>query len=196
MKKRVLVLAFDGCEDIEFVGFVDVLTRCGIECRVISAFNSEFITTKSGLQVDYDAGYAKFGYLCLDDGYDALYVPGGAIDSEFKEFMKEHSSYFNEQVADFVKGGGLVVANCIAPALLAKHHAFDFKPDYLVTCYPGGEVGNIAKEHHVAETVYDDGQILSGNGPSATVYLAELTASRLLDESATASKVLTQMGFK
>jgi putative intracellular protease/amidase len=217
--KTVKILAFDGCEEIELFAVIDILDRCGINIDILSPFNTEFITTRSGQKIDYNAGYAKFGYLCAEEGEaDALYIPGGQIDESFKKFTDEYGDYLAEQIGDMLERGAVVAADCVAPALLAKLGAFDKIPDYRITCYPGTEKGRVKKSHLADEFIanddsYSDAEngivvtrslgsvvcvhknLVTGNGPSAAVDLAWSIASQVLGSSKKVDEVLEGMGY-
>jgi 4-methyl-5(b-hydroxyethyl)-thiazole monophosphate biosynthesis len=196
MAKQVLILAFDGVEEIELFAVLDVLKRSGIDPTILSARNSEFITTRSGFRIDYDA-YAKFGYMVLEE-YDAIYVPGGGIEGAFNELFDEYSDSIIGEIKSAYKHGCIIAADCIAPALLASRGAFDMQKDYQVTSYPGTEKGRIKSEHLAknlsGKRVHVDRQIITGNGPAAAVELgAELAAA--LTGRKTAEKALEDMGY-
>jgi putative intracellular protease/amidase len=184
----VNILAFDGCEEIELFGFADVLNRCGVEFRLVSPFADELITTRCGVKV---LSQPKF------ENADALYIPGGQISDAFAKFMQQNQAEFSEQTAQFVSGGGIFVANCIAPALLAHAGAFDGVADWEITAYPGTEVGNIPPEHFRAEAVVASHNIITGNGPSSTIQLAVelIRRFRSADEMEAVKKEILAMGF-
>jgi 4-methyl-5(b-hydroxyethyl)-thiazole monophosphate biosynthesis len=194
--KEVLVLAFDGVEEIELFAVVDILKRAGVGVTILSSNNSEFIETRSQFRIDYDA-YAKFGYMVLED-YDALYVPGGAIEDAFNELFDEYGDSIGQEISVAYKNGCILAADCIAPALLAGRGVFDVQSDYRITCYRGTEVGRVDAEHLATKLsgnrVHVDRQIITGNGPAAAVELASELATALVGEKVT-QKVLKDMGY-
>lgn len=194
--KTVNILAFNGCEDVELFAVVDILKRCEIGVNIISPEPRDFTLTKSGIRIK---GGESFKSESFDLGdADAFYMPGGSIVDDFTEFADSYDSLIS-QITEFIMNGKIVSANCIAPALLASIGAFNSVENYQITCYPGTEVGRVPDENLAKnlshKKVHLHENILTGNGPSASVGLAHALASLILGSSKLPDQVLVDMGY-
>ncbi len=108
IKKRAVIVVADGCEDIETVCPIDVLTRVGVDVKVAALENST-VKCSWGSRLEADISVDDVG-----DDFDAVIFPGGlpnaatlAADERVQRLAKR---YF--------ESGKLVASICASPACL------------------------------------------------------------------------------
>ena len=159
MAKRALVVCSDGCEDIETVAPIDILTRAGVEVTIASL-------TPGPAKAAY--GNVIGTHTTLDQvtgEYDAIVLPGGgknasnlAADRRLVEMIKTQH-----------KNGRLVAALCASPGTVLAQAA-GILHGVPATGDPGFnnrllEGGAVVTD----EDVTVSGNIITGRGPAAAI---------------------------
>lgn len=113
--KKVAIVVDDDFEQAEFTGPRDALKEAGADVTVISTKGGEIHGMNHDEKADTFQADASIADVNPDD-YDALVLPGGAINAD--------SLRMNEKVqkwaANFMAAGKTVAAICHAPWLLAS----------------------------------------------------------------------------
>ena len=105
MPKRALVIVSDGCEDVETVAPIDILTRAGIH-----------VTIASLVDVSVNCAYGNIlrAHITLDQVtgvFDAIILPGGGKNAKTLAADKRVIELVKTQFAS----GRLVAAICASP---------------------------------------------------------------------------------
>jgi 4-methyl-5(b-hydroxyethyl)-thiazole monophosphate biosynthesis len=139
-EKKVAIMLADGCEEIEALTVVDLLTRAGIPRTTVTINKEREVVSSHHVPILADA--------LIDDtdlsGYDMIVLPGGipgapnlAANARLREALKA-----------FAAQGKMIAAICAAPAILADLGLLAGKN---ATCNPS-----------VEHSLIDGGAILSG----------------------------------
>lgn len=151
------MLISDGFEEIEALGTVDILRRCGIEVSLVSVTGSFEIHSSRNIKVIADN---KLEEINVDSSlWDAVILPGGQPNADN---LRDNDKVV-ETVKDFYKAGKLTCAICAAPIVFEKAGIIR---DKKVTSYPGCLV-NESDCIFTAKSVEQDGNIITANGPAS-----------------------------
>lgn len=154
---KVYEFLANGFEEIEALAPVDILRRGGVEVKTVSVTGSEWAESSHGVTVRADL---KMEDADLNDA-DMLLLPGGMPGATN---LNAHEGVRQALMAQAAKGGK-IGAICAAPmvlgslGLLRGRHA---------TCSPGFEKYMDGAEY-TAELFTVDGNIITGEGPAATL---------------------------
>jgi 4-methyl-5(b-hydroxyethyl)-thiazole monophosphate biosynthesis len=187
---KIAVVIGTGFEDIEALAAVDIWRRAGYQVDVLSIngrrFTEEFpfVVSRAGLNVQADAHFEEKVY----DVYDAIYLPGGQIDD-----VMNSAGYKNElqirTLTGMMKDVGAppaqkkyLIAICAAPNFLHKWGVLDYiqerrrqynsDPQQVqATVYPGLQ-NDWPSGIYLDQNVVVNGNLITGDGPGATVDLA------------------------
>lgn len=165
----VYLFLADGFEEVEALGTVDVLRRCGVEVQMLSVTGKRIVTGAHGLVVKADSLFRKKHLYHAQ----AMVLPGG---------MKGATTLNSNSVLKLVltqraSQGELIAAICAAPMVLGElgllrgRHA---------TCYPGMESHLEGAIYHDNCYVVEDANLITGSGPAATLSFAYSIARRLV----------------
>lgn len=157
--KRALVVIADGCEDMETVAPVDIMTRAGVDVTIASV---------SGDTVEAAYGNRFVAHCAVsdvDDLYDVIVVPGGgrnaAALAESEDVVRLVKAHFDDDrlVASICASPGAVLAQ--AAGILNGYRATG-DPTYNDRLKQGGaSVTN--------EEVTLDGRVITAMGPGAAI---------------------------
>lgn len=162
MKRSYIFLA-TGFEEIEALATADVLRRAGMDITLVSIYKDRMVTGANGITVAADEVLA--GTDCSDA--DWLICPGGMPGAEnlvrcepLAELLKAH----------FAKGGR-IAAICAAPGVVLA--PLGIVKGKQATCYPGFESAlEQGGATPVKVRVQEDGNVITGNGPSSAIPFA------------------------
>lgn len=155
--KKVLVILADGFEEVEALGPIDVLRRCGAQVTV-AGIGAKQIRGAHDVYVGCDALLSEV----TDLTYDAIVLPGGMPGAK----NLHESNEVSKVVLDTYGRGDFVCAICASPAfVLAPLHILEGKK---VTCYPGCEP-NAPYVAFGTDRAVRDGNIITGKGPGAAL---------------------------
>ncbi|MCH4147936.1 MAG: DJ-1/PfpI family protein [Prevotella sp.] len=173
MAKAIEFLA-NGFEEIEGLAPVDILRRGGVEVQTVSVTGSEFVESSHGVTVKADA---KFEDIESFDDVDIMLIPGGMPGSTNLLKHKGVASALLHQN----KLGKRIGAICAGPMVLGAIGLLEGKK---ATCSPGFEKYMTGAEY-TAELYTIDGNIITGEGPAATLPYAYKILSFFVGEEKT-----------
>ena len=154
---KVYEFLANGFEEIEGLAPVDILRRGGVEVITVSVTGDLMVETSHGITVMADALLEETD---LSDA-DMLLLPGGMPGSKN---LNAHEGVRAAVMAQAAKGGR-IGAICAAPMVLGSLGLLQGKR---ATCSPGFEVYMDGADY-TAELFTVDGNIITGEGPAATL---------------------------
>jgi 4-methyl-5(b-hydroxyethyl)-thiazole monophosphate biosynthesis len=107
---KILFLLHPGLEELEAVGPIDILRRCGLEVVLASTSNQMSLEGRNGIVITADTKLSD-----LDDvlSFDAIVVPGGPGVMQLRK-----TSQIPEILQQYANAGKPTAAICAAPLLL------------------------------------------------------------------------------
>lgn len=167
---KVYMFLANGSEEIESLIPVDIFRRGGVEVKAVSINDSEFVEMAHGVTIKADL---KFEGNDFSDA-DLLMLPGGLPGATN---LNDHEGVRKAILKQF-ESGKLVAAICAAPLVFGSLGIVKGKR---ATCYPGFEKYLEGAEYtHELYTV--DGNVVTGEGPAATLPYAYALLAMLTDE--------------
>ena len=153
--KKVAVLFHDGFEVLEALSVVDVMTRANVTCTMVGMDKLE-VESSHHIKVVMDC-------LCDEniETYDALVIPGGLPGATNLRDDKR----VIDLVQKFNNANKIVAAICAGPIVFEKAGVIK---DKKVTCFPGFEK-ELNSAIYQDTLVYQDGNIITGRGPAASL---------------------------
>ncbi|QFQ11885.1 DJ-1 family protein [Pseudoprevotella muciniphila] len=159
----------EGFEEIEALGTLDILRRCGLNVQTVSINKESVVSGAHGIDINADITWDELDLTNVEN----IILPGGMPGAENLRNKAELIS----QIKLVNTRGGIIGAICAAPFILGTNKMLT---DKRATCYPGFEkylegattTGNLAEE---------DGNIITGKGPGATFEFAAKIAKRFVD---------------
>ena len=182
MAKVYEVLA-NGFEEIEGLAPVDILRRGGVDIQTVSITGSLSVRTSHGITVMADHTFEEMGDF---SDADMLMLPGGMPGSTN---LNEHEGVRKAMLRQF-ESGRYVAAICAAPMVLGGIGILQGKR---ATCSPGFEK-YLNGATFTADLYTVDGNVITGEGPAATLPYAYKILSLLTDED-TARQLEHKMQF-
>lgn len=180
--KKVLALAVHNFEDVELLGFVDVIKRHDIDFDIAYGVEEDFVKSQTGHKIKVELRISDV--INNLDEYDGVFLPGGSgyVELEKVEGMKKILDHF-------VENDKVIGAICAAPTILATH---GIVKDKNIILYPGKELidsavsnGAIISEYKAERgtgqdwEVVIDGNIITGMGMRTTFIMADKYAELL-----------------
>ena len=159
----------DGFEEIETVGTIDILRRCGLNVQTLSVTGKRVVTGAHGLIVKADSLFRKNHLIHCD----AIVLPGGMKGAE----TMYNNSVLRLAIAQQAHEGTLIAAICAAPMVLGNAGVLKGKH---ATIYPGLESYIDGAIIHHESIVIEHDNIITGAGPAATRLFAFAIARRLV----------------
>ncbi|MDO4159625.1 MAG: DJ-1/PfpI family protein [Prevotellaceae bacterium] len=159
-----------GFEDIEALIPLDIMRRGGVDFKLVSITGNKVVESSHGVKIEADLLFEEAD---LSDA-DLLMLPGGlpgADNLNAHEGLKKALVEQNEK-------GKLIGAICAAPLVLGGLGLVKGKR---ATCYPGFEKFLTGAEY-TQELFTVDGNIITGEGPAATLPYAYKLLSILTNE--------------
>jgi 4-methyl-5(b-hydroxyethyl)-thiazole monophosphate biosynthesis len=167
---KVYEFLANGFEEIEGLAPIDILRRGGVEVITVSVTGDLMVETSHGITVMADALLEETD---LSDA-DMLLLPGGMPGSKN---LNAHEGVRAAVMAQAAKGGR-IGAICAAPMVLGSLGLLQGKR---ATCSPGFEVYMDGADY-TAELFTVDGNIITGEGPAATLPYAYRILSFFIPE--------------
>lgn len=159
-KKNVLVLVADGSEEMEIVIFVDLLRRAGINVDIVSIKdNDNLIQCSRNIKLLADKNINDIRDYEI---YDLVYIPGGSVGVE----NLKSNPKVREIIRYFYNSKKYVSAICAGPLVLKE--SLNTK-DLKLTSYP---TLKDQYENYIDELVFQDGNVITSQGPATTFLLA------------------------
>lgn len=164
----------NGFEEIEALAPVDILRRGGVDIKTVSITGDCFVESSHGITIKADL---KFEDVADFSDADILLLPGGLPGSTN---LKAHEGVKATLKKQF-DSGKRVGAICAAPMVLAECGILDNKK---ATCSPGFEQYFNASTTYTGELFQEDGSVITGEGPAATLPYAYKILSYFIGEDA------------
>lgn len=164
----------NGFEEIEGLAPVDILRRGGVDIKTVSITGSEFVETSHGVTVKADL---KFEDVADFNDADILLLPGGMPGSTNLNAHEGVKAALKKQF----EAGKRVGAICAAPMVLASCGILDGKK---ATCSRGFQQYFNASTTYTGELIQEDGNVITGEGPAATLPYAYKILSYFIGEDA------------
>lgn len=115
-EKFILVLLFDGVEEIEAVAPIDLLRRAGLETTTASLSSSHQVVGRSGIEIKADVLLSDL----RSETFDVLFLPGGPGVLDLQE-----NEAILDLIRDFDDSNRWIAAICAAPKILASAGILD-----------------------------------------------------------------------
>lgn len=179
---KVYEFLANGFEEIEALAPVDILRRGGVDIKTVSITGSEYVETSHGVTMKADL---KFEDADLSDA-DMLLLPGGMPGSKH---LNEHEGVRNALIAQD-KAGKRIGAICAAPMVLGSTGLVNGRK---ATIYPGMD-NMLTGAEYTAQLFQEDGNIITGEGPAATLPYAYRILSYFVGEEK-AKEIENQMMY-
>ena len=164
----------DGFEEIEAITTVDMIRRAGIEISTVAVTDDKSITVSGahGIPVVADVHIDD----CIEgNSLIGVFLPGGMPGTT----NLEESAKVREIVSFCAENDRYIFAICAAPSVLGHMGLLEGKK---ATCYPGFE-GELKGADYTAEPAVQDGKVITGKGPGATVDFASMIITALVSEN-------------
>ena len=165
-----------GFEEIEALAPVDILRRGEVEIKTVSITGNQLVESAHGVTVKADMLFEEVSDWT---NVDMLLIPGGMPGAQN---LKEHEGV-RRVVREQVESGRRVGAICAGPMVLGAAGILKGKR---ATCYPGFEEYLDGAEY-TGELFTVDGNIITGEGPAATLPYAYRILSLFKDENTVSS---------
>ena len=178
----VYLLLADGFEEIETIGTIDILRRCGLQVQTLSVTGKRVVNGAHGLIVKADSLFRKNHIVHCD----ALVLPGGSKGAE----TMYKNSILRLTISQQAHEGTLVAAICAAPMVLGAAGVLKGKH---ATIYPGLEQYIYGAIVHREALVVEHDNIITAAGPAATRLFAFAVARRLASNPSVVDQVERDM---
>ena len=122
-----LILA-DGFEEMEAIGTIDILRRCGLQVQTLSITGKRVVVSARGVIVKADSLFRKNHLIHCD----ALILPGGLKGAE----TMNKNAVLRLAISQQCHEGTIIAAICAAPMVLGTAGVLKGKH---ATIYPGME---------------------------------------------------------
>ncbi len=163
----------DGFEEIEAITTVDMLRRAKIEIKTVAVTEDKKLTVNGAHSIPVVCDM-HIDEAVADDNLVGVFLPGGmpgTTNLDESEQVRELVDFCN-------KNDRYIFAICAAPSVLGHMGLLKGKK---ATCYPGFE-GELAGAQYTAEPCTQDGKVITGKGPGATIDFASLIITELVSE--------------
>ncbi len=180
---KVYEFLANGFEEIEALAPVDILRRGGVDIQTVSITGSEFVESSHGITVKADLQFTT-----PDDYADAdmLLLPGGLPGATN---LNDHEGV-RQALLNQHEHGRRIGAICAAPMVLGSLGLLQGRK---ATCSPGFEK-YLTGATYTAQLFEEDGTIITGEGPAATLPYAYRILSYFIGEDA-AADIQVQMRY-
>lgn len=165
----IYIFLADGFEDIEAIGTIDILRRCGLQVQILSVTGKRVVTSARGTIVKTDSLFRKNHLIHCD----VLILPGGLKGAE----TMNKNSVLRLAVSQQAHEGTLIAAICAAPMVLGTAGILKGRH---ATIYPGMEEHIEGAIVHRDAYVVEHDNIITAAGPAATSLFAFAVARRLV----------------
>lgn len=183
MAKKVYEFLATGFEDIEALIPLDIMRRAGVDFKTVSVTGNRMVESAHGVAIQADLLFEEAD---LKDA-DLLMLPGGLPGATN---LNDHVGV-RRALLEQNKEGKLIAAICAAPMVPG---ALGLLSSKRATCYPGFEKYMEGADYtHELFTV--DGNIITGEGPAATLPYAYALLAMLTDRN-TADGIAEGMMYK
>lgn len=172
----------DGFEDIEAIGTIDILRRCGLQVQSLSVTGKRVVTSARGTIVKADSLFRKNHLVHCD----ALVLPGGLKGAE----TMNKNTVLRMAISQQAHEGTLIAAICAAPMVLGTVGILKGRH---ATIYPGMENEIEGAIVHRDAYVVEHDNVITAAGPAATSMFALSIARRLVSNPEIVDQVANDM---
>ena len=181
---KVYEFLANGFEEIEGLAPVDILRRGGVDIKTVSITGNAFVETSHGVTVKADLQFEEAGDF---SDADMLLLPGGMPGSTNLKAHEGVKAVLKQQHRARKRIGAI----CAAPMVLAECGILDGKK---ATCSPGFEQYFNASTTYTGALYQEDMNVITGEGPAATLPYAYRILSYFIGEAAV-KELETKMQF-
>lgn len=174
----------DGFEDIEAIGTVDILRRCGLQVQTLSVSGKRIVTSARGVVVKADSLFRKNHLVDCE----AIVFPGGLKGAE----TMAKSTVIRMAIRQQASQGTIIAAICAAPMILG---AAEVIKNRHLTIYPGMQQYVSTGIYHPEAYVVQHDNFITACGPAATRMFATTIARRLSPDTAVIDAVENDMCY-
>ena len=178
----IYICLADGFEDIEAIGTIDILRRCGLQVQILSVTGKRVVTSARGTIVKTDSLFRKNHLIHCD----ALVLPGGLKGAE----TMNKNSVLRLAISQQAHEGTLIAAICAAHMVLGTAGILKGRH---ATIYPGMEEHIEGSIVHRDAYVVEHDNIITAAGPAATSMFAFAIARRLVSNTEVVDQVERDM---
>lgn len=178
-----LILA-DGFEEMEAIGTIDILRRCGLQVQTLSITGKRVVVSARGVIVKADSLFRKNHLIHCD----ALILPGGLKGAE----TMNKNAVLRLAISQQCHEGTIIAAICAAPMVLGTAGVLKGKH---ATIYPGMEEHIEGAICHRAYVIEHD-NVITAAGPAATRLFACAIARRLVSNPTIVEQIESDMLFE
>ncbi len=165
----VYFMMADGFEEAEALVPFDILTRCGLSCKLVSFASTEVVTGAHSVKVVCDMMLSDLDLSKVE----CVIFPGGGKGTENLD-----SEPLTNRILEVVFSKGVLVgAICAAPSILGKR---GYLKGFNATCYPGFEQ-YLNDANVMNERVVCCKNVITAKGAGAAYEFAYAIASKLKD---------------
>ncbi len=163
--QTALIIIYEGFEEMEAIGPIDLLRRAGIDCTVASREDELLVRGRSGIFVRAEISLNEV----VDNEYDVVVLPGGpgytrmVKDSRVIELLKNQAD-----------GERLIGAICAAPTIVKQAGLLE---DRRYTAHFG--VAGMLPGLIADQAVIEDGIIITSRGAGTATEFALALVARL-----------------
>ena len=171
---KVYILVADGFEEIEGLTVVDLLRRARIDIKMVSITDTLKVVTSHNIEIRADILLSDI----MDETElaDMLVLPGGMKGTN----NLKASSDVDSIIKKYQAAGKYLAAICAAPTVYGEKGLLEGKK---ATCSPGFQKYLTGAEY-TGELFQEDGNIITGEGPAATLPYAYQILSYFIGETA------------
>lgn len=179
----IYMLISDGFEEIEAIGTIDILCRCGLDLQVLSVTGRRVVTGAHGIVLKVDSLFRKNHLVNVD----AIILPGGLKNAQ----TLASNTMLRQAIASLHQQGIVIAAICAAPIVL---DASGILKGQHFTCYPS--LASRLKDgiYHNSHYCVCCGNLITASGPAATRSFA-FTIANLFAKEAMVEQVAKDMLF-
>ena len=163
--------AHDGFEDGETFLCRDLLGRLKVDNRFVSCNGTHEVTSYFGVTMKTEEELTN----CHAEDLSALYLVGGPENTQ----SLEHNEELLHLIREFDARGGLIVAQCSAPARILGHNHLLKGRHY--TCSSGLE-STVDDGIFVDALIVHDGNLVTGRGLGASMDFALYTGGLIVND--------------
>ena len=168
--KKVYAFLATGFEEVEALAPVDVLRRGGVDIQTVSITGQREVEGAHGVTILADLLLDE----CPFDDADLLMLPGGMPGAQHLDSCLP----LQQALVQHHRKGKLVTAICAAPMVLGHLGLLQGRR---ATCYPGFEK-YLTGATYTAQLFQEDGNIITGEGPAASLPYAYRILSYFVSE--------------
>lgn len=179
-----LILA-DGFEEMEAIGTIDILRRCGLQVQTLSITGKRVVVSARGVIVKADSLFRKNHLIHCD----ALILPGGLKGAE----TMNKNAVLRLAISQQCHEGTIIAAICAAPMVLGTAGVLKGKH---ATIYPGMEEHIEGAICHREACVIEHDNVITAAGPAATRLFACAIARRLVSNPTIVEQIESDMLFE